>query len=211
MSATLYTHPMSSNARKASFMNRALEFGATEVNVALETGDNRSPEFLQINPNGMVPALVDGDFKLWESNAIIKYMAAKQGELDWVGSDAMQSANVDRWLHWQSAHWGPKIAALNWERTLKKMFANQDPDAAAVQAAEEQLTKWCEVLNQELDAKLWVAGDTMTVADVALAMSADTQAWSQWSFEKWPNVQQWLDRARQHQAWAAFPSPPAPN
>jgi len=118
MTLTLYDMKDSPHARKVRLL-------AAELGVPLElvpcdprAGETREPDFLAMNPNGRVPTLVDGDFVLWESLAILKYLAAKQPERGLGGSNARESALIDQWLFWwagggEAAMDGPGLGALH--------------------------------------------------------------------------------------------------
>ena len=94
-------------------------------------GAQRAPSFLAINPNGRVPVLVDGDFVLWESTAILRYLSNKRGGA-LVPTDARAAADMDRWLSWQLSHLGPAMSKVAFERIVKKLTGQGAPDEAAI-------------------------------------------------------------------------------
>jgi glutathione S-transferase len=114
---------------------------AYEVGVPLELvavdlfrGESRTPEMLGKNPHGKVPILEDGDFVLWESNAMLGYIAAKADRNDLAPTTARERADVDRWLSWHGEHFGPAIGKVAFERVVKKRGA---PDRAIVEKGSE--------------------------------------------------------------------------
>ena len=128
----LYGFPASPNTWKvralAAYLKTPLEF---EV-VDLLTGAQQTPAFLTLNPTGRTPVLVDGDFKLWESNAILQYLASKN-PTSLYPSDAKGRADVCRWQCWELAHWGAQACQpLTFENLVKKFVNLGAPDQAVV-------------------------------------------------------------------------------
>jgi glutathione S-transferase len=131
------------------------------------------PAFLRLNPNGLVPVLIDDDFVLWESNAICRYLAARTGRTDLLPADARARALVEQWMDWQVAElnvaWRPAFMAR-----VRQSPAHADP--AAVDAS---IAAWNAHMRR-LDAQLsrtgaYVVGDAFTLADVVLGLS--THRW----------------------------------
>ena len=95
-------------------------------------GENRTPQYLALNPAGRTPTLVDGDFVLWESDAILQYLASKTPNTLWP-DDARTRADIMRWQNWQSAHWGSDACVpLTFQNLVKGIFGLGGPDAAVV-------------------------------------------------------------------------------
>lgn len=109
--------------------------------------------------------LEDGPLLLWESNAIIAYLAAGS---PLVPTDPRERAEVDRWLGWQLAHLGPATRTVAFERVVKKLTGRGEPDQAAIAAATEDFGKLTAVLDQSLGNKQYLAG-ALSIADFALA------------------------------------------
>jgi glutathione S-transferase len=146
----LYHFPTSPNCLKV----RAVAF---EIGVALEldtvnilNGESRSATFRALNPNGLVPVLVDGDFVLWESNAILTYLASRHGSPALISTAARRRADIDRWLYWESAHMGPAIAKVAFERFVKPMFGGTRSNHGATAAALGAFEAHCRVLETSL-------------------------------------------------------------
>ena len=119
----LFFHPLSSNARRALLVARHLGLDIELVSVALESGAQKSPAYLALNPNGRVPLLVDGDFVLWESHAIMQYLADTTGGQDIYPAGAKARADVNRWLFWSACHFAPACALFIRERVSKVIVA----------------------------------------------------------------------------------------
>ena len=136
--------------------------------VDLLNGEHMRPEFAKLNPNKKMPVLEDDGFVLWESNAILQYLASKQPERGLLPSDPRRRADVSRWQFWESAHWDPACATLVFERIVKKLFGQGEPDPAEIAKGEEKFVKLAEVLNGTLAGRRFVAGDDLTVADFSI-------------------------------------------
>ena len=118
-----YFNPLSANCRKVSAVIQHLEMKVEEVLIDLAKGENNSPNFLAVNPNGMVPTLVDGDVAMWESHAIMTYLADQAGSEIWPDSPVRH--DITRWLSWQLAHLGPACDTLTFQNFLKKAIENR--------------------------------------------------------------------------------------
>jgi len=102
----LYFHPKSPNATAVLAVSYELGIALDLQEVNLPGGEQRQPAFLKINPNGKVPALEDGDFVLWESGALMQYLAAqKPGNSLWPADDHVR-ADITRWQLWRMGEWG---------------------------------------------------------------------------------------------------------
>ena len=163
-----YTFPASANCRKVAAVARELGLELEEKTVDFMSGEHKAPEYLKINPNGKVPALVDGDLKLWESNAIMGYLCAKVESTDlWPKSNARY--DIMRWMYWELAHWGPACDTFAYENVLKAMIGAGDPDAAALARATEAFNRYAAVLEAHLEGRKYLSGDKPTIADIAVA------------------------------------------
>ncbi len=164
-----YTFPASPNAIKVLALIRHLELDVEIVEVDLAAGEQRRTEFLEINPNGRIPVLVDGDFTLWESNAILQYLADRSGS-ELLPRDPQKRADVSRWQFWQTAHWGPACGAILWERLFKsRLLGLGAPDEDEVRRGEKQLVPLAAILNRHLEKRDYLAGSALTLADFSVA------------------------------------------
>src|SRR5574337_1935568 len=129
----LYYSPLSSNSRKVRMVAALLDISLELHNVELPKGEQRTPQYLAINPMGKVPVLVDGDFVLPESAAIMIYLAESKPGNTLYPADRHARAEVNRWLFWAANHFSPAAVALVFEKFLKKKFFNgDDPDPVQV-------------------------------------------------------------------------------
>src|SRR5262249_51951813 len=130
-------------------------------------GEARTPGMLAKNANAKIPVLEDGDFVLWESNAILGYLAAKHPEKNLLPTDPKGRADVDRWLFWQTAHLGPSVGKVAFERIVKNLAGLGAPDQAMIDAGTKDFGTCCSILDGALKGKEYVAG-RMSIADFAL-------------------------------------------
>ena len=167
------------------------ELGLEYENVATSpgTGDTRKPDYLKINPNGLVPALVDGETVLWESMAINLYLARKYDGGFWPRSIEAEG-HAFKWSLWAIAN----VEALLISVLMNRVFKPEDQrDAAEADAAEESLAKPFEVLDHELEGKRYLIEDRFTVADLNVASVLATARIASVDLAKFPNLSRWLD------------------
>ena len=132
----LYQHPMSANSRAATLAALQLKAPVELVFVDLAKGEQREPEYLKLNPNHRVPVLEDDGFHLWESRAIMQYLADKTPGQTVYPAEARARADVNRWLFWCGQHFAPAIGIYFWENLVKPMIGRGAPDPAELKRAE---------------------------------------------------------------------------
>lgn len=153
------------------------------------TGDTRKPEFLAINPNGHIPALVDGDVTMWESMAINLYLAKKydKGLLPKTLAD---ECHAIKWSFWAMTEVEPHLLTV----LMNRMFLPPDQrDPKAAEAAIEKLNKPFAVLDAEMAERKYLVGDGYSVADVNVASVLSWVSLLSISVEKFTNLKRWLD------------------
>jgi glutathione S-transferase len=190
----LYQYPSSPHCLKvrAVAYELGLELELVTVNLFGSASRQRS-ELEALNPNGLVPVLVDGDFVLWESNAILTYLAGTHRRPALIPTDARGRADVERWLHWQSAHLAPAISRVVFERFIKPMTGQAPVDHAAAAAAASDFKRHCRVLEESLRDMEYIAR-RLSVADFALACVVDSAAMVGLGVDTFPRTRTWLRR-----------------
>jgi glutathione S-transferase len=188
----LYDFAFSPNSRKVRAVAYELGITLEPVHVDLLTGEQRGPAHVALNPNGRVPVLVDGDFVLWESTAIIRYLACKKGGA-LLPTTAQGQAEVDRWLAWQLAHLGPAMSKVSFERIVKKVTGQGTPDEQAIAAGSAEFAKLTAILESELEGREYLAGG-LTLADFALASHYSLAPMCGLDLAPYPRVSAWLAR-----------------
>ena len=183
----LYTAP-TPNGHKVSCTLEALALEYETHFVNISEGEQKKPEFLAINPNGRIPAIVDrdlGDFPIFESGAIMIHLAEKAGRL--LPSDAKGRAKVMQWLMFQMGGVGPMMGQAN-------VFFRYFPEKIqpAIDRYQNESRRLFEVLDSRLGQNEWLADD-YSIADIANWCWVRTHKWSGVSIEGLDNLQRWLD------------------
>jgi glutathione S-transferase len=197
----LYMNSMSPNVRRVRLTAAVLGLHLEEENLDFAKGEQKKPEFLALNPNGAVPTLVDGDFVLTESRAIMQYLASKKPESGLLPRDEQARADVTRWQFWDSSHFSPQLGTLAFQRVLKPMMGMGGPDAGKVEEALTNFRRFAAVLNKRLDDKQYVGGDSVTLADLTLASSLMYAKQTDVPLAEFPNIQAWFSRISNMDAW----------
>ena len=143
-------------------------FEAIEVN--LLKGENRKPEFLEINPAGKLPVLVDGDLVLTESGAIVWYLAEKHPSKGFLPSDVRERAQVQRWILFAVT----ELEQPLWRITKHtQLYPEADRRPAEVPLASREFEAMAQVLDEHLRGRRFVVGETATIADFVTAYTLD--------------------------------------
>lgn len=196
----LYHNPMSSNARRTLMTAIHLELPVELAEVDLMNMDDRR-RLAELNPNVKVPVLADGSFLLWESCAIMQYLAGKAPGQTVYPEESQARADIDRWMFWCAQHFAPAIGVLTWERAWKGMTGCGEADPLEVARGERELAECAFVLDNHLAGRSWVCGDSLSLADFALAaplMYSDKVALPLAQYE---HLQAWFARVQQLPAW----------
>lgn len=196
-----YYGRVSGNSARSLFT--LCEAGADFEGRLLDTqkGENRSPEYLAINPMGKIPSLVDGALKLWESNAINWYVAEKFPKAKLIPEAPPLRASVHRWLFFQTGHVSPAcIAVFRATNARVRAFWQTSPDSQAVEAARKELARFLPVLETALADRSWLEGN-FSLADIALTPHLLLVAEGEFNFSPYPRLRAWLDRLQERPAW----------
>ena len=173
-------------------------------------GENRTPQYLALNPAGRMPTLVDGDFVLWESDAILQYLASKTPNTLWP-DDPRTRADIMRWQNWQSAHWGSDACVpLTFQNLVKGIFGLGGPDAAVVSKATEAFNKEASVLDQHLAEHDWLVGSAPTLADFTVGSYLFYANEAKLPVAAYKNITRWFERLSALPCWAETAPPPRP-
>lgn len=193
MTMKLYQFPPSPNCQKVVALAHEVGTPLETVFVDIFKGGNRTPEHLARNPNAKIPVLEDGDYILWESNAMLGYIAGKAGRADLAPTGPRERADVDRWLAWHASHFGPAVSKVAFERIVKKIGGFGAPDQAVVDEGIKEFERFAQVLDTALGNKEYVAG-RLTVADFAIAPYAALHESCGLSLDPYPKARVWLGR-----------------
>ena len=197
----LHHHPFSSNARRAVMTALHLGTSVELVPVDLAKGEQRQPKFLGLNPNGRVPVLEDGDYVLTESHAIMQYLADKTPGQSVYPTDLRARGEVNRWMFWNAHHFAPSVAIFGWQRLVKKMLGQGDPDPNEIARGERELGMHAAVLDKHLMNREWISGQKLSLADLAIATPLMITVPAALPVTQFANLQAWFARVQQLDAW----------
>ena len=165
----------------------------------LGRSDQLDAAYLALNPNHKVPTLVDGDFILWEGNAIVRYLAQRYGGAAFYPADLQRRADIDRWMDFQLSTIRPPLHAL-----LRDAL---DPNAVARNA--KKLAEAMEPVEATLATQPYLAGETFTIGDIPVGINA--YRWHLIDVPRPPSpaIDAWLERLYARPAFTAAVVPPA--
>jgi glutathione S-transferase/GST-like protein len=182
MALTLYT-AATPNCYKVSVTLEEMALDYDVVALDLQKAEHKAPAFVAINPNGRVPALVDDGFSVFESGAILLYLAEKTGQL--MPSDAKGKSRVIQWLMFQMGGVGPMMGQAN---VFYRYFPEKIPAAIARYQGEGR--RLFTVLDRQLAETEYLAGD-YSIADIANWCWVRTAKWSGIETHDLPHLQRW--------------------
>jgi glutathione S-transferase len=187
----VYLDPCTVNSRKVL---AGLDLLGTQYNfnhVDYFAGAHKSPEYMKINPNATVPAAVDGDCHVMESNAILMYAADLGNGSRHYPKDLKTRAKVNSWLLWEASVWFPSCYVYLVEFVVKPLLKAQ-PDQSIIDAQAPRWHQLAGVLDTQLAKTKWLAGDEITIADIAVASSVHLHAAQRLPLDQHPNLDRWL-------------------
>jgi glutathione S-transferase len=154
----------------------------------MKEGQHKSPEFLKLNPNGKIPTLVDGDFTLWESLAINRYLATKY-KPEMLGKSPQEQALVEQWSVWSLAELQPPLVDL----IIQMFFVPEAKrDQALIQRAHEKYPRFLKVLDAHLAGREYMVGTSFTLADVNVASTVNIAFGVGVDLSSYPNILTWV-------------------
>jgi glutathione S-transferase len=157
----------SANVQKAMWGIGELGLAHERVDIAGAFGLNREPAYLGLNPNGLVPTLQDGDLVLWESNAIVRYLAGLHGKGTLEPADPKERAVAGQWMDWQLSVLGPAIHTTFWGLVRTPP---EKRDLAAIEASKAKTTAAIQILDAQLAETAYVAGDAFSMGDIPVGV-----------------------------------------
>jgi glutathione S-transferase len=147
-----------------------------------------TPEYKRMNPNSLVPVIEDEGFVLWESNAIVRYLAARHAEGTLWPRDLRLRADVDRWMDWQATTCTPAMRDAFWQLVRTPP---EKRDSAAVEASRVASEKAMAILDAHLAGRAHVAGDSFSPADIVLGCAVHRWLNLPLAREPRPNLERW--------------------
>lgn len=196
----LYYDPITVNCRKvlAGLDLIGASYDAERLNYF--GGDHKQPAFTAINPNAELPALVDDDFALWESNAILVYASEKFGNETAYPNDPKIRGDIARWLLWESSKWFGTCYAYLVENVVKPIL-DDVPDEALLANHAPTFHAQAAILENALAGRKWLCADHATIADIAVAAPMHLHAAQKLPLETYPNIRAWMARVEALPCW----------
>jgi glutathione S-transferase len=201
----LYEFPLSPNSRRVVAVLHHLDLDCEREVVDLSKGAQMQPDFVSLNPNHMIPTLVDGDFVLWESNAIMQYLCSKVPNNTLYPVDPRVQADINRWQFWQASHFGSACGIMIFEKVVKKFFMQAEAD---LQEVAERFHRFAQVLEQHLKGRDWLVGNGVTLADFSVGSFLALAELAQYPMSPYTEIPRWYGNIQQLPAWLSS-APPA--
>ena len=195
------------NVQKVLWCLSELDLGYERIDAGMAFGRNNEPDYLAMNPNGRVPTLVDGDFVLWESNSVMRYLARAYAPESTLYPKAPKArAGVDRWLDWTLSTLQPVDRPVFW--ALVRTPVAQRDMVAIQKDADAEAVQW-RIVDAQLATRRFIEGDDFTIADIALGAYA-----RRWfgvegiSKPVLPHLDRWFAQFAGRKGFAEFIAPP---
>lgn len=202
MAIKIYGDPGSGSRRRVTAAAVAMGIDIEIVNIDLFKGESHTPEFLELNPHGLSPVMVDGDFVLYESAAINLYLADKAGS-DLAGRTTEERFQILQWMFWSGEQWRV-FATLTFDEVLGKKFVGQFADETIVKLAADKIRTAAAVLDAHLAKHDYIVGDRLTLADFDIAGPFSQNERTKIPLNDFPNLVAWQQRLLTDVAsWAA--------
>jgi glutathione S-transferase len=165
-------------------------------------GDQRKAEYSKLNPNMKMPTLEDDGFVLWESNAILFYLAAKHPDKGLWPTDLKGQADVLRWFAWENAHWDAESCGMVSFEKGSKVVMNLGPaDPAFIKRGEQNWARFAAVLDGYLSGKKWLVGDRLTLADFTVGGVIPNAKAVGLSIDEYPEITRWYEQLAALPGW----------
>ncbi|MFB5186676.1 glutathione S-transferase [Yersinia intermedia] len=195
---TVWGRNNSTNVKKVLWCLEELGIGYQRIDVGGQYGKLNDPLYRSMNPNGLIPCLQDDDFILWESNTIVRYLAAQYGDGTLYLPDARLRASAEKWMDWATSSMAEPFKAvfIGLVRTPP-----EQQDKVKIAQGMTQLNTLMAIADQALEKQAYLSGDKFGIGDIPLGCLA--YAWFNLSIERppLPNVERWYQRVSQRAAF----------
>jgi glutathione S-transferase len=205
----LYGFPPSPNTWKVRAVAAHLALPLALEFVDLIKGGSHTSEYLALNPTGRTPTLVDGDLVLWESTAIMQFLASRSANQLWP-DDIRVRADIMRWQSWELQHFGKEgCQPLIFERLVKRLLSLGPPDPAALAKGTDAFHREVRVLDAHLARHSHLVGSGWTLADFSVAAPLFYAKEAELPLEPYARVREWFARLSALPAWRETAPAPA--
>jgi glutathione S-transferase len=193
----IYGSPRSSAGRCFVMLEEAgLKYEIPALDI-MGKKEHKDEEFLKLNPNGKVPCLIDDGFVLWESAAIVTYLAEKY-KPELLGANAQEKGLVQQWAFWTMTEAQPPMVDI----LIQKIFVPEGKkDLALIERREKQIPGILEVLEQSLTNKKFLVGEKYSVADLMAASAVNIAFGIQLDLSRFTNIKAWMAEVKSRPAW----------
>jgi glutathione S-transferase len=180
----------SSNVMKALWVLEEIGIDYEREDVGRQFGKNHEAPYLRLNPNGRIPTIIDGDLVLWESNSIVRYLAAKHSDGNLWPTDPAARARCEMWMDWQLTEMAHGMVPV-FHGLIRNPPEERDMDA--INAARDIWAATWRILDDHLSRNTYVGGDTFTMADIPIGPMA--YRWYELPIERedFTHLQRWYD------------------
>ena len=188
----------SSNVQKVLWALGELELEYSREDVGGPFGGNRETDYLVMNPNGLVPTLVDGDTVLWESNVIVRYLARKYAPNSLLPDSLTDLARAEQWMDWQQTVVAPAHFPVFWGLIRT---APEDRDLDAINNGRDRFEQVMTILDHHLSGSAFVGGETLSMADIPVGIMV--YRWFTLDIERMelPSLNRWYQKLTDRPAY----------
>ncbi len=191
----IYGSDLSSPANKVRFVANYLQLSYEYVKVDLRAGEHMKTEFKKLHPANKIPAIDDAGFCVFESNAIIRYLADKSNS-DLYPRGLKERALVDEWLDFGSMHVGAALAKVTYNRVFAPM-RGVPVDENSLKEGSAFLDRFLPVVEEQLSRHTYLTGNKISLADINMLAMLDPAEVSQISLDKYPQIIAWRNKLKQ--------------
>jgi len=156
------------NVQKVLWTCAELNLKFERIDAGMEFGVNNTPEYRAMNPNGRVPTIDDDGFILWESHAIVRYLARKHGKGSLWPTDDKVNADADRWMEWYSTTLWPALQPLFWNLVRTPP---EKRDAKLIESSHAKLVDYFKMVENALTGRSYLAGSAFTMSDIPMGVA----------------------------------------
>ncbi|MGN6550658.1 MAG: glutathione S-transferase family protein [Pararhizobium sp.] len=187
------------NPRKACAVARHLGSPVEFVQVTLSKGEHKTPDFMTMNPNAKVPVLEAEGRTIWESAAIMCFLARDACSDLWPQDE--RQVDVVRWLSWDARHFLPYAGTYYFEHIIKPMFGIGPVDQGAIDRVADDFKRSAGVLDHHLRDRAFLVGNSPTIADFAVAITLPYAEEAEIPLDDFPAIRRWHDRMNELEGW----------
>ena len=190
----IYGSDLSSPSNKVRFTANALNLPYEYIKINLREGENRKKEFLALNPFAKIPVIDDNDFVLFESNAIIKYLASKKNTplYPW---DLQQKALIDQWIDFITMHIGVNLSKVMYNRVFYK-FRGDTVDERSITDGLKFLGQYFPTIDAQIYKNTFVVSKEFTLADIVLLATLDPAEVAEIDLSSYQNITRWRNELK---------------